>query len=74
MKHVRALMDRWLQEAHEGELLAIKSKDDREALDLRMRANQFRLRACELDIAIQMDEREAFLEDNPILEQTIARN
>jgi len=74
MNHIKALAERWLTDAHNLEMEAIQAElGSLTELRLKMNANQFRLRACELEIAMQMDDLVAFA-GSPIFEQTPSRS
>ena len=74
MTHVKALAERWLGEANDWELEAIGEEgNERMALDYKLRANQLRMRAAELEVAILEDEIDAGA-FNPVAAQTPSRS
>lgn len=75
MTHVKQLIELWLKEANALELKAIQADSETElSLQLRLRAHQYRMFACQLEIALVEDELEAAGFTHPILDQTPARN
>lgn len=72
MNRIKALAERWIAEANQLELAAIRTeeRDERASLDLKIKANRLLQNASELEVALLEQE----LDDNPILEQTPSRS